>query len=216
MRVKNGAKNNVKILGTDPGITAELNGGTHMSMEDVGVIRSIPGMTIYDAVDDHQLALALPQIMDYEGPVYIRMPRKLYPEVFNEEYKFELFISDVVKEGTDATILATGIMVKPALDAAAMLETDGISCEVISVNTIKPLDKETILNSVKKTNKVITCENHNVVGGLVSAVCELLCQEYPTKVIPIGVQDEFGQVGKYKDLAAYYKMTAEDIVKAIK
>lgn len=210
------AKNNVKILGTDPGITAELNGGTHMSMEDVGVVRSIPGVAIYDAVDYHQLEQALPQIMNYDGPLYIRMPRKLYPEVFAEDYKYELFKSDVVKEGTDVSIIATGIMVKPALDAAEILAKEGVSAEVISVNTIKPLDEETILTSVKKTNKVITCENHNVVGGLFSAVCELMCREYPIKVTPIGVQDEFGQVGKYKDLAAYYKMTAEDIVKAAK
>lgn len=210
------AKNNVKILGTDPGITAELNGGTHMSMEDVGVVRSIPGVAIYDAVDYHQLEQALPQIMNYDGPLYIRMPRKLYPEVFTEDYKYELFKSDVVKEGTDVSIIATGIMVKPALDAAEILAKEGVSAEVISVNTIKPLDEETILNSVKKTNKVVTCENHNVVGGLFSAVCELMCREYPIKVTPIGVQDEFGQVGKYKDLAAYYKMTAEDIVKAAK
>jgi len=210
------AKNNVKILGTDPGITAELNGGTHMSMEDVGVVRSIPGVAIYDAVDYHQLEQALPQIMNYDGPLYIRMPRKLYPEVFAEDYKYELFKSDVVKEGTDVSIIATGIMVKPALDAAEILAKEGVSAEVISVNTIKPLDEETILKSVKKTNKVVTCENHNVVGGLFSAVCELMCREYPIKVTPIGVQDEFGQVGKYKDLAAYYKMTAEDIVKAAK
>lgn len=210
------AKNNVKILGTDPGITAELNGGTHMSMEDVGVVRSIPGVVIYDAVDYHQLEQALPQIMNYDGPLYIRMPRKLYPEVFTEDYKYELFKSDVVKEGTDVSIIATGIMVKPALDAAEILAKEGVSAEVISVNTIKPLDEETILKSVKKTNKVVTCENHNVVGGLFSAVCELMCREYPIKVTPIGVQDEFGQVGKYKDLAAYYKMTAEDIVKAAK
>ena len=210
------AKNNVKILGTDPGITAELNGGTHMSMEDIGVVRSIPGVAIYDAVDYHQLEQALPQIMNYDGPLYIRMPRKLYPEVFTEDYKYELFKSDVVKEGTNVSIIATGIMVKPALDAAEILAKEGVSAEVISVNTIKPLDEETILKSVKKTNKVVTCENHNVVGGLFSAVCELMCREYPIKVTPIGVQDEFGQVGKYKDLAAYYKMTAEDIVKAAK
>ena len=210
------AKNNVKILGTDPGITAELNGGTHMSMEDIGVVRSIPGVAIYDAVDYHQLEQALPQIMNYDGPLYIRMPRKLYPEVFTDDYKYELFKSDVVKEGTDVSIIATGIMVKPALDAAEILAKEGVSAEVISVNTIKPLDEETILKSVKKTNKVVTCENHNVVGGLFSAVCELMCREYSIKVTPIGVQDEFGQVGKYKDLAAYYKMTAEDIVKAAK
>lgn len=210
------AKNNVKILGTDPGITAELNGGTHMSMEDVGVIRSIPTMVIYDAVDSIQLEQAIEQIMEYNGPVYIRMPRKSAPDVYDENYKFKLFKADVVKNGCDVTLLATGRMVSEALNAANILEKENIKVEVISINTIKPLDETTILTSVKKTGKVVTCENHNVVGGLYAAVCELLCKEYPVKVKAIGVQDKFGQVGLYNDLAKYYNMTAEDIVKAVK
>lgn len=210
------AKNNVKIIGTDPGITAELNGGTHMSMEDVGVIRSIPTMTIYDAVDDVQLGQALTQIMEYDGPMYIRMPRKKSQQVFDENYQFKLFKSDIIKTGKDVTIIATGTMVKEALNAAIELEKENIFVEVISANTIKPLDEETILKSVKKTNAVITCENHNIVGGLYSAVCELLCKTYPLKVKAIGVNDEFGQVGLYNDLLKYYNMTSKDIVKAVK
>lgn len=210
------AKNKITIIGTDPGITAELNGGTHMSMEDVGVIRSIPTMTIYDAVDSNQLGQALEQVINYPGPVYVRMPRKSRPDVFGPEYKFELFKADVVKEGKDVSIIASGTMVREALDAAEMLKNEGVNAEVISVNTIKPLDKKTILESVKKTNKVVTVENHNIVGGLYAAVCELLCAEYPVKVKAIGVHDEFGQVGKYDDLSKYYKMTANDIVETVK
>lgn len=209
------AKNKITIIGTDPGITAELNGGTHMSMEDVGVIRSIPTMTIYDAVDCNQLGQALEQVINYEGPVYVRMPRKSRPDVFDDQYKFKLFKSDVVKEGNDVTIIASGTMVKEALDAAEILKEDGVSAEVISLNTIKPLDKETILTSVKKTNKVVTVENHNVVGGAFAAICELLSQEYPVKVLPIGIKDEFGQVGKYDDLSKYYKMTTNDVVECV-
>lgn len=210
------AKNKITIIGTDPGITAELNGGTHMSMEDIGVIRSIPTMTLYDAVDCNQLGQALEQIINYEGPVYVRMPRKSRPDVFDENYKFTLFKSDVVKEGKDVTIIASGTMVKEAIDAAEVLKNEGINAEVISLNTIKPLDKNTILTSVKKTNKVVTVENHNVVGGVFAAVAELLSQEYPVRILPIGVQDEFGQVGKYDDLSKYYKMTVDDVVNATK
>ena len=210
------AKNNIVILGTDPGITAELNGGTHMSMEDIGVMRSIPTMVIYDAVDYKQLGQALPQIFEFDGPVYIRMPRKERPDVFDENYEFELFKSDVLKEGKDVTIIASGTMVHTSLEAAHDLSSEGIDVEVISLNTIKPLDKDTILKSVKKTNRVITCENHNIYGGVFGAISELLCEEYPVKVTPIGVKDEFGQVGKYNDLAKYYHMTKDDIVKVIK
>lgn len=210
------AKNKITIIGTDPGITAELNGGTHMSMEDIGVIRSIPTMTIYDAVDCNQLGQALEQVINYDGPVYVRMPRKSRPDVFDDNYKFKLFKSDVVKEGTDVTLIASGTMVREALDASLILKENNINVEVISLNTIKPLDKETILTSVKKTNKVVTIENHNIVGGAHSAICELLSQEYPVKVLPIGVRDEFGQVGKYNDLSKYYKMTVEDIVDTTK
>lgn len=210
------AKQKVIIVGTDPGITAELNGGTHMSFEDVSVLRAIPTMLIYDAVDANQLAQAIPQLIEYDGPVYIRMPRKTRPDVFEEGYEFELGKADVVKEGKDVTILATGTMVYESLMAAKELAEEGIDVEVISVNTLKPLDEETILTSVKKTNKVITCENHNVIGGLYSAAAELLCREYPLPMKGIGIKDEFGQVGTYNDLLKIYNMTKEDIKELIK
>ncbi|MCM1514174.1 MAG: transketolase family protein [Anaeroplasma bactoclasticum] len=210
------AKQNVKIVGTDPGITAELNGGTHMSFEDVAVLRSIPTMVIYDAVDSLQLEQAIEQIMNYPGPVYIRTPRKSAKPVFDENYQFKLFQSDVITSGKDITILATGIMVAEAKEAVQKLLEEGISAELISVNTIKPLDETTILKSIRKTKHVITCENHNLIGGLYSAVSELLCAQYPLMVTGIGVKDRFGQVGKYNDLLKEYQLTSGDIYNAVK
>ncbi|MBE6131018.1 MAG: transketolase family protein [Erysipelotrichaceae bacterium] len=210
------AKQRVIIVGTDPGISAELNGGTHMSFEDVTIMRSIPDMVIYDAVDDIQLGQAIRQLINLDKNVYIRMPRKVRPTVFNENYKYEYGKADVVKEGADITIAATGTMVYEALEAAKLLKEEGIEAEVISVNTIKPIDRETILKSVKKTNCVVTCENNNINGGLYSVVSEVLCSEYPVICGAIGVYDEFGQVGKYSDLLEAYHLTPKDIVNKVK
>lgn len=205
------AKQRVVIIGTDPGITAELNGGTHMSFEDVAIMRSIPDMVVYDAVDDVQFSQAIRQLINSEKNVYIRVPRKLRPTVFNDSYEFKLGKADIVKEGNDVSIVASGIMVYEALEAAKILDKEGICAEVVSVNTIKPLDEETILNSVKKTNCVVTCENNNIKGGLYSAVSELLCSNYPSICEAIGVNDLFGQVGKYSELLSAYNLTPKDI-----
>ena len=210
------AKQRVIIVGTDPGITAELNGGTHMSFEDVTIMRSIPDMVIYDAVDDVQLGQAIKQLINLDKNVYIRMPRKVRPTVFNENYKYEYGKADLLKAGTDITIAATGTMVYEALEAAKLLEEDGINAEVISVNTIKPIDKDMILESVKKTNCVVTCENNNINGGLYSVISEILCSNYPAICGAIGIYDEFGQVGKYSDLLEAYHLTPKDIVKKVK
>lgn len=210
------AKRNVKIVGTDPGISAELNGGTHMSMEDIGVLRSIPEMVIFEPVDAIQLVKALPQIVDYDGVVYIRMFRKVTPIVFNEDYKFDLFKADVLKEGKDVSIFASGIMVKESLEAIEMLKSEGIDAELINIHTIKPIDSEAVIASAKKTGAVVTCENHNVIGGLKSAVAEVLIEEYPVPLRSVGVKDHFGEVAKIDYLKKKYKMTAEDIVKAVK
>lgn len=206
------AKRNVKIIGSDPGVSAELNGGTHMSMEDIGVLRSIPGMVIFEAADAVELEKALPQIVSYDGVVYIRLFRKAAPVIYDKDYKFDLFKADVIKEGKDVTLIASGIMVSEALKAREMLKQEGILAEVINVHTIKPLDSETILNSVKKTNAVVTCENHNIIGGLKSAVSELLIEEYPVYLTSVGVKDHFGEVASMDYLMKKYKMTAQDIV----
>ncbi len=189
------AKRNVKIVGTDPGIAAELNGGTHMSLEDMGVVRSIPGLVIFEPTDTVQLKAAMPVLHAYEGPVYMRMNRKEFPTVFPEGYRFDLFKADLLRAGTDVTILAVGLMVSESLQAAEALAAEGISCEVINVHTIKPIDRETILASAKKTGVIVTAENHNVIGGLRSAVLEALAHD-PVPVWAVGAEDRFGEVGK--------------------
>lgn len=210
------AKQNVKIIGSDPGISAEFNGGTHMSMEDIGVLRSIPDMVIYEVVDANQFRQALPQIVAYDGPVYIRMFRKVIDDVFGDDYKFDLFKADTMQEGTDVSIFCSGIMVQETLKANEILKAEGISADIVSVHTIKPIDREAIVASAKKTGCVVTAENHNIVGGLRSAVAEVLCEEYPVPLRAIGVKDRFGQVGKMPFLKEEYQMRAEDIVAAVK
>lgn len=207
---------NVKIIGSDPGISAEYNGGTHMSLEDIGVLRSIPNLVIYEPVDAMQFYKSLPHILKYEGPMYIRMFRKVAPQVFDEYYEFDLFKADVVKKGYDVTVIASGIMVNETLKACEILEKEGISVEVINVHTIKPIDEETIINSLKKTKACVVCENHNLIGGLYSAVSEVLCEKLPMKVEKIGVKDRFGEVGKMPYLKEIMGMTTEDIVSAVK
>lgn len=207
------AKQNVKIIGTDPGISAELNGGTHMSVEDVGVVRSIPTVVIFEPVDSIQLKQALPQIMEYNGPVYIRMFRKETPDIFDENYQFNLFKGDILKEGKDVTIVASGIMVEEAIKAKSLLLAIGIDAEVINMHTIKPIDEEILVKSVKKTGCIVTCENHNIIGGLKSAVSEVLLENYPVPLQSIGIQDVFGEVGRLDGLKVKFNMTADDIVK---
>ncbi|MGP7819706.1 transketolase family protein [Niallia sp. 01092] len=210
------AKRNVKIIGTDPGIAAELNGGTHMSFEDIGVLRSIPNIVIYEAVDALQLKKALPKIIHYDGPVYIRMFRKAAPNVFDENYEFDLFKADVIKEGTDVSIFATGIMVKEAIKAEKILRQENINAEVINIHTIKPIDREAVIKSAKKTGAVVTCENHNIIGGLKSAVAEVLVEDHPVPIKAVGINDHFGEVGFIPYLQEKYGMQKEHIVKAAK
>ena len=178
------AKQNVKVVGTDPGISAELNGGTHMSMEDIGVVRSIPGMVIFEPVDETQLRAAMPVLNDYAGPVYMRLFRKVTPDVFGPDYRFDLFKADTLREGRDLTIF-----------------------------TIKPIDRETVIASARKTGAVLTVENHNVIGGLHSAVCEALALER-VPVSAFGVQDRFGEVGKVPYLRQALGLTKEDLLAA--
>ena len=205
------AKRNVKIVGTDPGISAELNGGTHMSMEDIGVIRSIPGMVIFEPVDEVQLRAAMPVLGDYDGPVYMRLFRKEQPIVFGEDYKFDLFKGDMLREGKDLSIFVSGMLTADALEAAKLLSDEGIDAEVINIHTIKPIDRETVIASARKTGAVLTVENHNVIGGLQSAVLEALAAE-KIPVCAVGVQDRFGEVGKLPYLREVTGLTVENIV----
>lgn len=208
------AKQNVKIVGTDPGITAELNGGTHMGIEDVGIIRSIPQTVIYEPLDEVQLRKAIPVINDYNGCVYIRMYRKDLPCFTSEDYEFDLFKADVMQEGKDMTIFATGIMVDTAFKASAILKEKGINAEIINVHTIKPVDEKTVVESVTKTGRAVVLENHNVHGGLYSAITEVLARKKPVKVVPVAIMDRFGEVGKMPYLREQMHMTTEDVLKA--
>ena len=209
------AKRNVKIVGTDPGISAQLNGGTHMSMEDIGVIRSIPGMVIFEPVDEVQLRAAMPVLNDYDGPVYVRLFRKEQPVIFNDDYKFDLFKADTIKEGKDLTIFVSGMLTADVVEAAKLLSEEGIDAEVINIHTIKPIDRETVIASARKTGAVLTVENHNVIGGLQSAVLEALAAE-KIPVCAVGVEDRFGEVGKLPYLREVMGLTVENIVAGAK
>ena len=207
------AKQNVKIVGTDPGIVAELNGGTHMGVDDIGIMRGMPDMVIFEPVDNAQLIQALPQIVDYDGPVYIRMFRKVTPDIFTDpDYKFDLFKADVLREGKDVTLFCSGIEVKAALEAAEILHTQRIDAEVINIHTIKPIDKEAVLNSIRKTGCAVTCENHSINNGLGSAVMEVASENHPVPVMRVGFADRFCEVGKLDYLCKALNITADDIV----
>lgn len=210
------AKQNVKIVGTDPGVSSELNGGTHMGLEDIGVIRSLVDMVIYEPVDSVQLEKAMPVIRDYNGPVYIRLSRKTVPDVYSGDYKFDLFKADTIKEGSDVTIFASGLLVQESILALNLLKEAGIDAELINVHTIKPIDRESVIRSAKKTGCVVTAENHSTVGGLYSAVSEVLSAECPTIMQAIGIDNAFGEVGNIPYLMKRYHMTKEDIANACK
>lgn len=208
------ANSNVKIIGTDPGITAELNGGTHMTFEDIGLLRSIPNIMILEPSDAEELKQMVPAIFEIEGPVYIRMYRKATPDVHNSDYKFQLGKADVLKTGKDVSIISSGIMVSEAVKAAEELSQKGIEAEVINIHTIKPLDAEAIIKSAQKTGAIVTAENHNILGGLRGAVAEVITENYPVKIYPVGVKDIKGEVGTMPYLRERFGLTSAEIVKA--
>lgn len=205
------AKQNVKVVGTDPGMYAELNGGTHMSFEDIAVLRSIPGIVIFEPVDEVQLRAAMPVINDYDGCVYIRLFRKEAPVVFGEGYQFDLFKADQLREGSDVSIFVSGQLTTDVLAAADRLAQEGVKADVYNIHTIKPIDRETVLASAKKTGCVLTVENHNVIGGLHSAVAETLSTS-KLPVVGLGVNDRWGEVGKVPYLSQALGLNTDNIV----
>ncbi len=212
------AKIKVVIVGSDPGITAEANGGTHMPLEDMSLVRTLPNVLCVEPTDSTHFKAILPQIIEYPHPVYIRLLRKHAHEVFanRKDADFTLGKANLLEEGKDITLFCSGIMVQRALDAAQELAKEGISAEVINVHTWNPLDTETILKSVAKTKAVVTCENHGVVGGLGGAIAELLAENNPVPLWRIGVRGRFGEVGNLDYLSKIMGLTVEDIVKAAK
>lgn len=204
---------NVKIGATHAGITVGEDGATHQCLEDIGIMRTIPGMTIINPADDTEARAAVAAAAEWDGPVYMRFGRYAVPVIFDRAtYKFEIGKGVLLREGSDVTIFATGIMVDAALTAAELLSAKGVSAEVVDIHTIKPLDRELVIASAAKTGAVVTAEEHNIIGGLGSAVCEVLSESRPTPVLRVGVEDTFGRSGKVPPLLEYYGLTAENIV----
>ncbi|WP_078543690.1 transketolase family protein [Litchfieldia alkalitelluris] len=210
------ARCNLKIVGSDSGVTAEHNGGTHMAFEDLGLVRLIPGATVFEASDSTMLGYLLRSIEKERGIHYIRTVRKKAMKLYHEGETFEAGKGKVLREGNDVTLIASGIMVAESLAAAELLEKEGISAAVIDMFTIKPIDQELVVKYAEKTGLVITAENHNVIGGLGSAVAEVLGEHCPTPMYRIGVREQFGQVGVTEYLKKFYKLRASDIVEVVK
>lgn len=203
---------NVKIGATHAGISVGEDGASHQCCEDIALMRSIPGMVIINPADDIEARAAVFAAAEHDGPVYMRFGRLAVPRVFDENYKFEIGKAVTLKEGTDVAIIATGLMVNEAIEAAKTLEAEGISVELINMHTIKPLDKDAVIKAAKKTGCIVTAEEHNIIGGLGSAVAEAVAEECPVPVIRVGVNDEFGKSGPAVELLHLYGLDAENIV----
>ncbi|MCD8366361.1 MAG: transketolase family protein [Clostridiales bacterium] len=207
---------NVKIGATHAGISVGEDGATHQCNEDLALMRAIPGMVVINPCDDVEARAAVRAAYEYEGPVYLRFGRLAIPVINEEEtYQFRIGKGVIMKPGRDVTIIATGLCVNESLEAARLLAADGIDAEVINIHTIKPLDEELVLASAAKTGKVVTVEEHSVIGGLGSAVCDLLSEKAPAKVMKIGVYDQFGESGPAVDLIRKYGLDAESIYKKV-
>ena len=207
---------NVKIAPTHAGISVGEDGGSHQSVEDIAIMRAIPGMVVLSPADATETKKMVFAAAEYEGPVYIRMGRLGVPVLFDDNYDFQIGIANTLRDGNDVTIAATGLMVAEALKAAEELEKEGISVRVINVGTIKPLDGETILKAAQETKFIVTAEEHSVIGGLGSAVSEFLSEVHPTKVKKVGIYDKFGQSGTGEELLQKYELTAEKLISVIK
>ncbi|HBE08492.1 MAG: transketolase family protein [Lachnospiraceae bacterium] len=207
---------NVKMMGSDPGVTAEMNGGTHMSMEDVSIMRNIPDMVIYEPVDSAQLKAIFPQILEHDGPVYIRLLRRNAVKIWEDGEEFTLGKGKKLRDGKDISIFCSGIEVAESMKAAEELAKEGIQADVINIHTIKPIDTEAVLESAKKTGAVVVAENHSIIGGLGSAVAETLIENHPVPMKRVGVTDHFGEVGKTDYLMDKYGLLARDIIAAAK
>ena len=210
------ASNDITIIGSDPGVTAALNGGTHMPFEDMALYRALPHSTVIDISDTQQFTSVLQQVSDIPGVKYIRVPRKTTAKIYADGEVTPIGKGIVLRDGKDAVIAACGIMVHEAMQAAKTLENSGISAAVIDMFTVKPLDEELLIKYAKKTGAVITAENHNRIGGLRSAVSEALAASCPVPLEYVAVEDEFGEVGPQSYLQERFGLTAEHIVSAVK
>ena len=209
-------KLNVKIAATHAGLTVGEDGASHQSIEDISLMRTLPNMTVIVPADGIETEKVIEFAAEYKGPCYIRLGRSSVPDLFSADYKFELGKGIVLREGKDLTIIANGLCVAPALEAAEKLAADGVDAKVINIHTIKPLDEELVVAAAKETGKVVTVEEHSVIGGLGGAVCECLSEKAPVPVKRIGVNDVFGESGPATALLEKYGLDAEGIYKQIK
>lgn len=207
---------NVKLCPTHAGVTVGPDGASHQTIEDIALMRVIPGMTVIVPSDYYEAKKAIKKAAEIEGPVFIRLGRATVPMIFDDTYEFVPGKAVKLREGSDITILATGIMVDSSLKAADQLGQQGVDAEVINVSTIKPLDEETIIKSASKTGRVVVAEEHSIIGGLGSAVTDLLCDRYPVPVAKVGIKDLFGRSGEPAELLKHYGLTDEDISQAVK
>ena len=209
-------KLDVKIAATHAGLTVGEDGAIHQAIEDLSLMRSIPNMVVLNPADGVEARQCIFKAAEHKGPVYIRLGRSKVPTIFDDSYKFEIGKGVELKKGKDVTIIATGIMVEKALKAGEMLEKEGISPRIIDISTIKPIDKDIIIKAAKETKKIITAEEHSIIGGLGSAVAEVLSENYPVLLSRIGVEDTFGESGTVDDVLEKYGLTAENIYNRVK
>ena len=209
-------KLNVKVVATHAGITVGEDGATHQMIEDLSLMRTLPNMTVMCTSDDIQTKWAVREISKIDGPVYLRLCRMATPIIYDVTEEFKIGKGVQIGQGTDASIIATGATVAEALKAQEILKEDGIDVRVIDMHTIKPIDRELIIKCAKETKRIITVEDHNIIGGLGSAVCEVLSEEYPTKVERMGIPDCFGRSGKAEELMKYYKIDSSAIVNKVR
>ena len=208
-------KLNVKICATHAGVTVGEDGATHQMLEDISLMRTLPNMTVLSTSDDVQTKWAVKEISKINGPVYLRLSRLATPIIYDENQKFEIGKAVQIGEGTDATIFATGVTVSEAIKAQEILKIKGIKVRVVDIHTVKPIDKDMIIKCAKETKKLISVEDHNVIGGLGSAISEVLTEEYPVKLLRMGINDTFGKSGKATELMNYFGITAENIVEKV-
>lgn len=209
-------KLNVKICASHAGITVGEDGATHQMLEDLGMMRGLPNMTVMCTSDDRETKWAVEEISKMDGPVYLRLCRLNTPQIYGEEQDFKIGKGVQIGNGTDATVFATCVVVPEAIKAKEELEKQGINIRVVDIHTIKPIDKELIIKCAKETKKLVSIEDHNIIGGLGSAISEVLTEEYPAKLIRMGMKDRFGESGPAKELLRYFGLTSEDIIAVVK
>ena len=207
---------NVKICATHAGITVGEDGATHQMLEDIGMMRALPNMTVISTSDDTQTKWAIEEISKLNGPVYVRLSRLATPIIYEKNEKFEIGKAVQIGKGTDCTIFATGVTVAEAIKAKETLEKMGIYVRVVDIHTIKPIDEDLIIRCAKETEKLISVEDHGIIGGLGTAISDVLTKHYPKKLIKLGVHDSFGKSGKAEELMRYFKIDAQAIVEACK